>query len=164
MQDYVVVFPVAMDLVNKQEEVLVIKKQRPAWQKDKFNLLGGHVESGEDPIQTAVRELKEESGYLPLQDDEHQDKMPHTRLLGRIFGNWGNVYCFRINVYKYPQPERRAEEDEPVSWEKWNNIKENPSLIANLKIIIPLMMNEIHGWAIEDNLGEDMKISFVGDK
>lgn len=45
-----------------QSRVAVIKKARPAWQKDSFNGIGGHIELGESPATAMVREFKEETG------------------------------------------------------------------------------------------------------
>jgi len=42
--------------------VVLIEKQSPEWQKDKWNGVGGKVEAGETPLQAMVREFKEEAG------------------------------------------------------------------------------------------------------
>lgn len=42
--------------------VLLIKKERPEWQKGKMNGIGGHVEDGETALQAMVREATEEAG------------------------------------------------------------------------------------------------------
>ena len=52
---------VAGFLTNGREVVLV-KKLRPAWQKDRYNGVGGHIEEGELPENTMVREFFEETG------------------------------------------------------------------------------------------------------
>ena len=41
--------------------VALIHKQRPAWQKGRWNAIGGHIEPGESPEQAMVREFKEET-------------------------------------------------------------------------------------------------------
>lgn len=43
-------------------DVLLIKKNRPKWQKGLYNGLGGHIEENETPIVAMVREFKEECG------------------------------------------------------------------------------------------------------
>ena len=43
-------------------EVVLIKKNRPDWQKGLLNGVGGKIESGEDPITAMIREFKEETG------------------------------------------------------------------------------------------------------
>ena len=43
-------------------KVVLIRKNRPEWQKGKLNGIGGHVEGNEDPLQAMRREFKEETG------------------------------------------------------------------------------------------------------
>lgn len=43
-------------------EVLLIEKRRPEWQRGLLNGVGGHVEDGEAPYVAMVREFKEEVG------------------------------------------------------------------------------------------------------
>ena len=57
MTEYVVGFMLSTD----GENVALIRKQRPAWQKGRLNGIGGHIEDGELPIQAMVREFKEET-------------------------------------------------------------------------------------------------------
>ncbi len=49
-------------LIRDEEEVLLVKKNRPAWQKGKWNGVGGKVERGEDVAAAMSREFKEEAG------------------------------------------------------------------------------------------------------
>jgi len=45
-----------------REHVLLIRKNRPAWQAGKLNGIGGHIEEGEIPLAAMMREFKEETG------------------------------------------------------------------------------------------------------
>ena len=47
---------------ESKEQVVLIHKQRPAWQKGRLNGVGGKVEPGETPLQAMVREFEEETG------------------------------------------------------------------------------------------------------
>lgn len=58
MKHYVVGF--AFDLEKRR--VVLIEKKRPAWQKGRFNGVGGKIEKGEAPFDAMVREFKEEAG------------------------------------------------------------------------------------------------------
>lgn len=60
MENYVVGF---MFSKNK-ERVVLIRKNRPEWQKGFFNGVGGHIEKDETPIEAMIREFKEEAGIL----------------------------------------------------------------------------------------------------
>jgi len=46
--------------------VALIRKQRPAWQKNRYNGIGGHVEAGESPLAAMVREFYEETSYVTV--------------------------------------------------------------------------------------------------
>lgn len=46
---------------KKGEKVLLIEKNRPAWQAGFLNGVGGKIEPNETPIQAMVREFKEEA-------------------------------------------------------------------------------------------------------
>ena len=59
--------------------VLLIRKQRPEWQRGFLNGLGGHVETGETALEAIRREFREEAGgmvekwthQVVLKDVEH---------------------------------------------------------------------------------------------
>ena len=48
---------------DENRRVLVLRQWRQGPQRFAFSFPGGHVEPGEDPAQTALRELVEETGY-----------------------------------------------------------------------------------------------------
>ena len=58
-----VFYTAAGGVVIHQQKVLVLN--RPV--KNEVRLPKGHIESGEDAVQTALREVAEESGYVHLQ-------------------------------------------------------------------------------------------------
>lgn len=57
MTEYVVGF------MFDQNKVALVRKNRPSWQKNKLNGIGGHVEPGELHLQAMAREFEEETGY-----------------------------------------------------------------------------------------------------
>lgn len=121
-------------------EVLLVLKNKPAWQAGKLNLIGGKLDPGETPIQAAVRELREETGLSPVSTPAK---------LGTIQGTWGTVHCVRIGVY-YDMPRPGPGETEIVSWMDWREVRESELLMPNLKVIVPLMMAGVGGWQITD--------------
>jgi len=62
MTKYVAGFLFSPDL----ETVVLIEKQKPAWQKDKYNGIGGKVEEGETCYAAMKREFEEETGVLVI--------------------------------------------------------------------------------------------------
>ena len=47
---------------NRLRKVVLIKKNRPDWQKGLWNGVGGKIEANETPKEAVVREVKEETG------------------------------------------------------------------------------------------------------
>ena len=64
MKKYVLGFLFSED----KEAIVLIKKNRPDWQKGFWNGIGGHIEKDETPIDAFVREFKEEAGVLLPKD------------------------------------------------------------------------------------------------
>lgn len=47
-----------------QDNVLLIEKQRPEWQKGRLNGVGGKIEPGEADSSAMIREFAEETGLM----------------------------------------------------------------------------------------------------
>jgi ADP-ribose pyrophosphatase len=58
--DYVTIIAVSSD-----DRIVCIRQWRPAVERPSLELPGGHIESGEQPIEAARRELVEETGFEP---------------------------------------------------------------------------------------------------
>lgn len=58
MKKYVAGFLFSPDFEN----VVLIEKNKPAWQKGKYNGIGGKIEEGETPGEAMRREFEEEAG------------------------------------------------------------------------------------------------------
>lgn len=54
---------------SAKDQVLLVLKAKPDWQKGKLNGIGGMVEFEEHPIEAMVREFKEETGITTKSDD-----------------------------------------------------------------------------------------------
>lgn len=77
-----------------RRQVALLRKDRPEWQKGKFNAPGGKVEPGETPLDAMVREFSEETGY----QTESSGWSPFARIEGKSENKEPyEVYCF-VNV------------------------------------------------------------------
>lgn len=136
MKEYVLVYPKFFN----SDKVLLILKERPAWQKGRLNLVGGKVEPNEKPEEAAIRELQEESGLGASKIEK----------CGEIIGVDCVVHCFVTDIKLAGELKPREEEDEYVCWYSWNEIKNDYRLMPNLRIIIPLLHTQTKGWRIVD--------------
>lgn len=143
MTEYVVVHTRSVDCDGPYDMVLLVHKNKPAWQKGRLNLVGGKVEKGETPEDAAVRELKEETGLEPINKPV---------LCGEILGLDCVIHCFTVDVDEYSARRLRPrdEESETVEWFTWQDAREDHRLIPNLRVIIPLLHMKSKGWKIVD--------------
>lgn len=135
-----------------ETKVLLIQKDRPDWQKGKLNLPGGKIEAGETPKQTAVREIKEETGL----DASLVKQMGIIKDADRI------IYCMEALVNYYEDLSPREGETEIPFWMSLEEALNDKRLIPNLKLVIPLMALGVAGWVITDDIssGESTNHAF----
>lgn len=73
---------------ENRDWVVLIKKERPHWQKGLLNGVGGHIEEGETPKECFIREFEEEAGVrLPESEVSEYCTMTFKEVI---------VYCFRV--------------------------------------------------------------------
>lgn len=122
--DYVVGF-----LFDKERErVVLIKKNRPDWQKGLLNGVGGHIEKDEAPYDAMIREFEEETGVVVLSWKRYQvTKYPGATL---------HIYrAFHTKALESV----KSTTDEQVTVA---TIKELPdNIIANLAWLIPMALD-----------------------
>lgn len=132
MQAYVCGFLFTLD----RSRVLLIRKNRPAWQAGKLNGLGGKIEPGETPHQAMRREFIEEAGLdLPESQWQHvltlsgpDDAGSGRGWEGHFFRAFGDVNAVT------------AMTDEPLEVHSVRSLPEN--VIPNLRWMIPLMLDD----------------------
>lgn len=98
-QDYTLGFAFSAD----RSRVVLIKKNRPAWQAGKLNGIGGKVEPGEDNATAMCREFAEECGVETTPSDWHY--------FTKIVGQMGAVYCYRLFDDKALQAKSCSDEE-----------------------------------------------------
>lgn len=146
MAEYTLIYCKA---INSNDRVLLTLRKKRDLMYNKLNLIGGTLEENETLEQCALRELKEEAGL---------EALSKPNFLGKIVGNWGTVHCCKIVVpYELPDPDE--DEINVVSWMDWVEVRNDPLLMSNLKVIIPLMMSGVSGWVIDDE-GQPITVKF----
>jgi len=110
--------------------VLLIKKNRPDWQKGYLNGVGGHVEPGEDMFEAMKREFLEEVGV-------ETDGWKHTvRWLGK---DWLVDFFYLIDGEAFERATTMTDEEiVRVGIEKWNG----SWLLPNLRWMIPFQLED----------------------
>ncbi|KKN70481.1 hypothetical protein LCGC14_0430590 [marine sediment metagenome] len=125
MKEYVVGFRID----RKSDLVLLIEKQRPAWQKGYLNGVGGNIEPGEAPLKAMVREFEEETGML-VEDWENTVVLSGPGYQIYFFRSFGEI------------DEAKTTTDEvliPIRLSSWNMF----NIIPNLTWLIPLQLDKI---------------------
>lgn len=158
MIEYVLVLPIrwndGLKTRHCDNNVLVVHKEKPEWMKGRINLVGGKVEPGETPEQAAYRELQEESGLKMMSETDPDWGGP--AICGQIIGKGYVIHCLNCNVVTHDYNGKelpinpREGEIEKVEWRQFWQIKDDPQLMPNLKVIIPLLFMDSRGWTITD--------------
>lgn len=107
--------------------VLLMKKQKPLWQKDLWNGIGGKVESEETDYDAMVREAKEEIAL------DHMEWLRFAILEGPDF----TVAVFSAHIPVIQLQELKAQEVEPVMIFATSALPKS-EMITNLRWLIPL--------------------------
>ncbi len=116
-----------------RDHVLLIKKMRPAWQRDRFNGIGGKVEEGETFLQAMIRECWEETG---ISTEARGLEWQHfATLLGEnyhmeIFALFSQTVFYAIQ-----------RTDEPLQILPHRNLPES-RIMPNLPVLISLALDE----------------------
>jgi 8-oxo-dGTP diphosphatase len=120
---------VAGFLLDADDRVVVVRKNRPAWQAGKRNGVGGKVEPGETPDVAMRREFREETGL---------DIAEWEAFLTLRFAD-GQVHFFRSFAPAKVLAAARTITDEPIEcWHMAELLRPGTPIIPNLSWILPL--------------------------
>jgi 8-oxo-dGTP diphosphatase len=121
---YVVGFLIRVNIQKQGYEVALIQKNRPAWQKGKWNGIGGHIEVGETPLEAMKREFNEEAGVLSERWEQYCT-VYYSDAIIHFFRNFGDL-------------DIQTKTDEIVFWQPLDKLTDN--VIPNLHWLIPLSL------------------------
>lgn len=133
MDHYVLAFIFSHDL----KEVLLVNKQRPDWQKGKWNGLGGHIEKDEFPFQAVKREISEEiyGASFALDDITHAVTFVCPG---------GTVWVYKMLAGRFDNlTEIRSRTDEPVKAFYVKSISGWANMLDSMKWLIPLILSDV---------------------
>lgn len=124
-----------------RDVIALIEKQKPDWQKGKFNGIGGKIEPEDSsPRDAMIREFKEETGVQTFYGGElgwnHFATMTFD---DDIMGGKAVVYCFRMfssQVYQC-----KTIESEQIKLFDLTGLAGLP-LIDNLPVLIPMALHQ----------------------
>ena len=97
LNDGVQVFP-----INSEGKIALIEEKRPHEKKTtRLKFVTGLMDAGEDPLETANREMQEEIGYKA----SHLEVLIHRDSSGTINNNFYQVLATGLKVSKIPNPD-----------------------------------------------------------
>lgn len=155
MKRYVLCFPLPLRR-DPAQHVLLLEREKDDWQKGKLNLLGGGIHDGESVEAAAARELHEEGGLLCSSAD--------VKEVGQIRGKGWIVHVVRCPYRDGQTPKTRCDEG-VIHHVPWSQIKDDPRLHANLRLIVPLCQSNVANWILDkpvENHGEEIWIVNLG--
>jgi 8-oxo-dGTP diphosphatase len=126
------VIPRSLIFITDGDKVLLLKgaAHKRLW-ANKYNGIGGHIESGEDIYQGALRELKEEAGI----------EVQPLRLCGSIMIDTGENIGIHLFVFTgiFKGGMLQQSDEGKLEWIALGKILEYP-LVEDLKTILPAIL------------------------
>jgi 8-oxo-dGTP diphosphatase len=134
---------------SAKDIVVLIEKQKPDWQKDLLNGVGGKVEPKETPRDAMIREFKEETGL--------ETAAFEWDLFATLEGNNYLMYCFRLftdDIMKVKTMEAELIQKVTVTYALGKAPIEAP-IVNSLKVLLPMALDQNFHFAEMRHIGED---------
>lgn len=111
-----------------QNNVLMIERKKEP-NLGMWNGVGGHIEAGESPMASCIREIKEETGII----------VPSLRFGGILtWDDWsferGGMYFFSVEV---DDPWFRPSDEGNLAWKPYDWVVTSPTVVDNIKEFMP---------------------------
>ncbi|AUS08872.1 DNA mismatch repair protein MutT [Laceyella sacchari] len=126
-----------MCFIKKNDEILLLNREKSAWM-GRWNGLGGKIEPGETPLESALREVKEEAGL-------HLEKMDCRGRLIWILedGKRGGMHLYWAELPADRTCPTPAKTDEGIlDWKPitWILHPENKGMSVNVVKCLPFLL------------------------
>jgi 8-oxo-dGTP diphosphatase len=122
MTEYVAGF-----MFNKHGGLLLVRKNRPAWQAGRYNGIGGHIEENETPFAAMAREFREETGMETTEDQ--------WQMFAVLSGAEFKVHFFTTTVDSFLSAKSTTDEEIVAIWPEHITVDNS---IPNLTWLVPL--------------------------
>jgi len=120
--------------LTRADQVLMLHRRNPPNQGF-WNGVGGRLEAGERPLQGALREVREETGY----------RLPTARFAGLL--TWdghsetpGGLYIFSAPVAGY-SPLRPTDNEGELAWKPRAWVFSSPDVVSNISLFAPYVLD-----------------------
>lgn len=115
-----------------KKKVVLIKKNRPAWQKELYNGIGGHATESEVLSDTMIREFKEEAGLI----------IPKWKLFAKgINHDNPDTVVYFYKAFDWSYIDATTQEDEKIYIKDVYKVK-YLRRVYNLDWLIPLALDD----------------------
>jgi 8-oxo-dGTP diphosphatase len=125
------VIPRTLVFIRKKEKYLLIKKSnKDSFGFNKFNGVGGHIEKGEEPFESALREINEETGL----------EIENLEFVAIVFIDTASNPGVQVFVFKanYLRGEITNSNEGTLSWMSYTNIKSSNEVLGDVPELINL--------------------------
>ena len=133
-------YTIGIAFYNDFEKVLLIKKIKPEWQKNRWNFPGGSCEVGEYPLWCVVKEFKEECNF-------HSETEEWTYV-----GFMENQYEWKVSIYALKEIGKRIKEIKSLTKEKvklFNILGLPEEKLSNVRWLCELAINVLKPGVID---------------
>jgi 8-oxo-dGTP diphosphatase len=122
---------------NENKYLLIHKKKQNSFGFNKINGIGGHLEKGEEPFESARREVKEETG-LETTDLE---------LTAILFIDINTIPGIEVFVFKtdHISGEITHSDEGMLQWLTYSEIKQNKDVVSDVPGLIDICESHISG-------------------
>lgn len=129
--------------VIKENKVVVIKYKKGSKKEGYYDIPGGKIEEGENPKQTAIREMKEETG-MSIKDLRHKGNM--------IIEYPDRKYVFDVLITNEFEGEPQEFKDNTAQWIEIDKLLKEDKLLSCIMILNRFFIKGL----LDDNKEFDM--------